>query len=75
MEAEPKIERVKPRHIAEEWSEAGTDDGYWIMLKPGWCSMADPIYPLHQIHERNKTEAHRMYVRPCNCEDCKGEAQ
>lgn len=37
--------------VKSAWSEQGTEDGYWIKLKPGFLSFADPLQPSSTIHE------------------------
>jgi hypothetical protein len=60
--------RVRPEHISEEWSEESSGDGYWISLRPGWSLSDDAV---HCIHEYTKTEAHRRFIRRCDCKSCR----
>lgn len=69
-----KAIRLKQAHIRSEWDEGhprNGGDGYWISLKSGWRSAADPCEPLHTIHEDTKTKARNQFVLPCECSDCK----
>lgn len=53
--------------IDEEWSENGSGDGYWIILKTGyqWDGA-------HAVHEPTRAAAYRVLreVAPCRCMDC-----
>lgn len=68
------LERIQqdPR-VLEAWSELGTDDGYWVMLKAGFADKGfDPWQPAHTIHEwtiRKVLERMRD-VEPCSCKEC-----
>jgi hypothetical protein len=65
LNADPRVE--------DAWSEAGTGDGYWVMLKTGFADLLhDPCQPTHTIHEWTiKRLLERMRdVRPCTCKDC-----
>lgn len=62
--------------VMEAWSETGTDDGYWVMLKPGFADTGfDPCQPTHTIHEWTiKAILFRMKdVKECNCKECQAE--
>ena len=54
--------------ISEEWSEEGSDDGYWIALKSGWRLNDDFV---HCIHEDTRKKAWAVEVAICDCDDCK----
>ena len=65
LKSDPRVESV--------WDESGTDDGYWVNLRPGFADLAhDPMYPTHTIHEWTiKRVKDRMRdVRECNCKEC-----
>lgn len=69
------LERLKadPR-VDQAWSEAGTGDGYWIILKPGFADLSDdPCQPTHTIHEWRIADILRRMrdVKPCACKECK----
>lgn len=65
--------KLRKEHIHEQWSEAGSGDGYWISLKTGWKWAGDPLGAVHCIHEDTKTAAMREDVMPCDCDDCRQE--
>lgn len=62
--------KLKQSHIADEWDESNTEDGYWISLKPGYKWDGDLLGCVHTIHEDTKKEAHKEHVVVCNCKDC-----
>jgi len=60
--------KLHARHIKEQWTEG--DDGYWILLKPGYKCASDPDGPVHAIHEPTRAQAYREQVMRCDCKDC-----
>ncbi len=62
--------KLKKSHVQEEWRDS---DGYWIALKLGFKSGADPVGNEHLIHEDTSAQAWAVSVLPCNCDDCHPE--
>ena len=63
---------LDPR-VSKAWSEVGTGDGYWVMLKDGFADLVDdPWTPTHTIHEWTiKDLLLRMRaVSQCKCKEC-----
>lgn len=61
--------RKHPEKVAELGSEVQPDDdGYWIYLRPGWCSAPQE----HIVHEWSVKDVLAAFasVRPCACKDC-----
>lgn len=60
--------------VAEAWSEQANEDGYWILLKPGFADLDyDRFQPRHCIHEWTVRDVllSMSGVRRCECSDCK----
>jgi len=55
--------------IREVGDERGTEDGYWIYLKAGFCW---DDQGLHSLHENTVSDIIRAFgsVMPCRCKDC-----
>lgn len=60
--------KINQEHIKEEHSEG--ENGYWIILKPGWKWNGDPMGSVHAIHESTKRQAWKQAIVPCDCQDC-----
>jgi hypothetical protein len=52
--------------------ESRDDDGYWIILRDGWCDGFNP--GCHTIVENTKREAYQHDAVPCECRECKDAA-
>lgn len=62
------VDRIRRDPRCESIADEG-DDGWWVMLRPGYCW---PEGETHAVHERDLESLWREFrtVAPCRCNDC-----
>ena len=61
-----------PNKVDYIGDERGSNNGYWIYLKPGWTA---DVGGAHHVHEFSVKECMSYFrgVVPCDCEQCEYE--
>ena len=66
----PKCLQKHAAFIDSVSDERSLGEGYWVILRDGWCPTSDPQN--HTIHEDTPEECAAYFpVEPCFCRDCR----